>query len=212
MGPSSDGSGIGGANYAKFQELDLGLSKVNSIKNFTQDGDYTEILIPKSVEPSIDWQASSFGVSTQCRALRNDSCDVGADAGSNVFGNTSSFNCTKERAGVNIHGTVSALRHQVYFLDWHRVIKESPPFESYTHNVNESYVGTLATLAAELSDDDGGEVFSNPWSFIAAISFAKEALDFENDTDKVVWKLNGRPKSMLLCNATGILGFSAHVG
>lgn len=64
MGPVSDGSGFGVINYDKFQELDLGLSKVNSIKDFTQDGDHTAILVPQNADPDTDWQASSFGVST----------------------------------------------------------------------------------------------------------------------------------------------------
>lgn len=92
-------------------------------------------------------------------------------------------------------------------------MKESPPFEPYTSSsVNKSYIDTLLTSAAELSDDEGGEVFSNPWPFIAALSLTNEAFDFENDTDKVMWKLNGKPKSMLLCKVTGILEISAYAG
>jgi hypothetical protein len=109
-----------------------------------------------------------------------------------------------------MRGTVLSLIYQTSFLDWHRYVREPPPFETANQDITENNASTFTTLAAELSDDDSGEVFSNPWSLLSALQLDISSV-FQNNTENVVW---GDPSSyifvMLLCNVTGILQISVY--
>lgn len=209
MEPTVSSGGFIIRNYSEIHAVDLGLSKESEIVDFVdKDGIHIATLTPKNVDPAIDWQASSFGISVQCRALRNDSCDFPEPVDKNMWGYYIPFNCTKERAGVDISGNISLVTPQTYFFDWHKFLKEPPPFE--VRNVRTSVSDEMQSRAANLSDEDASDVFRNPWHWFTPVFLISGTREYVNDhgldTDKQLNYLKKTTTEALLmhCNTTGM--------
>jgi hypothetical protein len=204
-------------NATLVRALGLGISKSHEFLDFVDDdGTYTAILAPKTTVLGVDWRASSFGVSSQCRALRNDSCEIEFPRNylSDVDDVGAVLNCSLNRAGVDISAQAFRYAHSRYYFDgWHRDLKEPPPFTSvftatFTVDVLSS-TGNYANFARNLSDQESSSIFSNPWrTFSITLPFLdRNQFDLITpyDVNSIIWS-NGSVTSFMLydCNITGL--------
>jgi len=194
-------------NRTEVNALTMGSSRAHSIMEFTdRENIYTAIIGPSNPPRDKDWQATSFGVSSQCRTIRNDTCErlKPSRNATNGGGAILPFKCTRERAGIDISGDIYPVTTLIYFYDWHRFIKDPPPFWFPEVSSNEpEYLET----AANLSEEDGEGVFSNPWPSINVIQMFGDTVRSIGPLDKgnELWTMNSQRRSFFFsCNTTGM--------
>jgi hypothetical protein len=196
---------VGATNYTDTSTLNMGISIENMFLNYVDENNsHTAILGPKDVPDDTDWQASTFGVSTQCFAFRRNSCDFGPREPAEVYGPTVNFTCHEDRGALDVSGKLHSVFHQLHYEDgWHRFLNESPPFEATA--VQQQLEESMIADASNLTDAEAGTVFKNPWNWMSAINIY-EKLALSNDTEFVTFE--GSPKDygyvmMFGCNSTG---------
>lgn len=198
-------------NLTQVQAIDLGLSKEHDLLDFIdEEGVQLTALAPKMTNPSIEWQASSFGVSTRCRTLRSNSCDLSKTSVTNGYGPVTAFNCTKERAGIELSGNLNFLSHQIHFIDWHRFIQEPRPFEAYNSSENFGVTESMTSMASNLTDEQSLDAFNNPWHWISAVNIPPDVYTSiaPGDKEQRIWDIFGQSWQMMLdCNTTGLFSF-----
>ncbi|KAF1939998.1 hypothetical protein EJ02DRAFT_495830 [Clathrospora elynae] len=169
-----------------------------------EDGTHMSILGPRTVAKDTDYLASSFGVSTQCRAIVNTTCDVSNSTEKYSGYDIQDFNCTKERSGIDAAGSILPFTGQMHFMDYHRFLKEPSPFNSEFNVVSNESIAA----AAALSTEDGQTVFRNPWNSLSfpelALRTETEGFMYHNKTRPYLWKaLDREVVNMLLhCNSS----------
>ena len=150
-------------NASEIRAVKEGISMKNDIWDYREsNGQHMAILAPKNNDPNADFQAASFGVSTQCKLLPFGSCQ------SNGTGNNTRFSCTKERVGIDVAFTSSPFSTSTHYFEWHRYINDTPPFLPLPGDTYTS--GALLKAAANLSDENAGSVFQNPWKSFNQVS------------------------------------------
>lgn len=198
------GDRLGAKNFEDAITLNMGLSKENEFLNYIdKDGSHIAILGPKGVDANVDWQASSFGVSTQCHAFRNSSCDLGEPEPVDIYSPKTPFNCSKDRGAMDISGDLFAVFHMIQYRDgWHRFLQEPAPFEgTATKQILEDY---MTAAAANLTDDEAGSVFANPWKWISVVTMYDGIGQQANDSSSVTFYTDDYGyMQMLNCNSTG---------
>lgn len=196
------------ANEGEVTALNLGLSRQHEIRDFLDnDGLYIATVVPRNIDPSMDWRASSFGVSTQCHALPSGTCELKATNDTDSFGNVTAFKCTKEKAGFDLVGNMMYTTEQMYFFDdWHRDIKDQRPF----HSVDTSSGVTLKMTdkVANLREKDAGTIFKNPWNLFSIITLIDgDTIEHitNHDEDELIWQMyNDYDYNMFMdCKTTG---------
>jgi len=184
----------------------MGVSKDNAFYEYLHDdGTHTAIMGPKDVDANTDWQASTFGISTQCFAFRNTSCDFGEPEEVDIYSPAVPFNCSKERGAEDVSGKLYAVFHQMNYKDgWHKFLREGPLFESTLKKA--VFNETMRRDASNLTDEDGMHVFANPWQWRSAVNmFDTDKLMNTSDTSLATYQgpQSGTPMQMLSCNSTG---------
>jgi hypothetical protein len=149
--------------------------------------------------------ASSFGVSSQCRAILNTTCDSWNSTETYSGYDVTELKCTKERAGLDFEATWYPTKGLTHFLEYHRFANKSRAFNTEWNRVtNES-----RAIAANLSREDGRTVFQNPWHWVAETGSVDDEYLADNfwynQTHPYVWVHNTTSSyTMLLhCNTTG---------
>lgn len=90
--------------------------------------DNIALLVPRSPPPSVDWHATTYGVSTQCSAVRNESCvfkvSVHIDDMTvpEPFRIGASMFCEDDPLDLVVNGTLRLIYPQYQFMDFHRYI------------------------------------------------------------------------------------------
>ena len=194
------------ANLTTVYEVIAGKSKDHTVLNYTDsNGTQFAIAAPANVPSDIDWEANSFGISTQCRPIPFSSCDVLPSNGT-AENPILPFNCSRERSGIDMAGQLYYWNHQMRYLDFHKYIQERPPFSPSTISGGPSPDGMdyINTTAPYITDNEANGVFNNPWHFVSAVAVYEENALHSKVEDLDVW----RPDwvfdfLMVLCNTTG---------
>ncbi|ORX97952.1 hypothetical protein BCR34DRAFT_158720 [Clohesyomyces aquaticus] len=192
------------ANMTTVYEVIAAKSSEHTVMNYTDaDGLQFAIAAPAKVPSNIDWEAESFAVSTQCRAIPYSACDVDAQ-NTPVENPILHFNCSEERAGIDVAGDAYYWNQQMMYFDFHKYIHEKPAFSPTTLSGGPSPDGmeTINTTAPNVTDSEANDVFRNPWHWIAAIAVYEDN-DLLSSTQPDIWRAGWvYDLMMLLCNTT----------
>jgi hypothetical protein len=201
-------------NLSEFNIGDLAISTRNQILDYVDtDGTSYALLGPANVPPGTDWRATTLGVSVQCHVVKKDSCTFLNVKTTDSQGINAEFNCSKE---TNISGTIYNWEHVKYSADFHRYVKEPPPFEASAGQG----VTTQEMLdqAANLPASEAETVFINPWHWVAFTNIFPDTYSrlYQNELDTEVmfpFGMGNSPFYMELCNTSGELPFrmSSHL-
>jgi hypothetical protein len=195
-------------NMPNMHSLELKTGLKNAYLNWKMD-DGAEMIIlgPPRVAGNIDYAATSFGVSTQCRAILNNTCDISVPSDVLYQGvPVQDFNCTKEKSGVDAAGRIVPDDGLVYYMDFHRFWTEPPPFVTQPGNITSESLAAAEKLTIEEEDT----VFKNPWNWLAAADVTSTQLTIqEADTEPFLWMQRWGPENeyrlarlMLHCNTS----------
>jgi hypothetical protein len=211
--PYNNATSLAPTNATIIQDMKNSNSDQHQILNFTNaEGVQYAVVAPANVDPSYDWKASSFSVSTTCSAIPEGACTL-SDPITNAKDGQGSpvmlvpFNCTKEEAGIDITGNITSHNTKVHMLDFHKYAAESNPFL----NNSIEYLGDFDVILQSINaGEDADQIFKNPWRALALrkIPFASQG-DFSQlppsfRNDSRVWKhpLLGA-LTLMVCNITG---------
>ncbi|KAF2279921.1 uncharacterized protein EI97DRAFT_370045 [Westerdykella ornata] len=165
--------------------------------NYTgEDGAQFGIVGVPQAPQEMDWKATSFAVSTHCSAMPRYSCDLGEEL------NMQTFNCTKDRSGVDLDGRLTGYTAQEYYFDVHKYLKHKAAFYD-TDLVGIEHVNTTAY---NITDEGADEIFANPWHWITVLSVTSDDEKRQKtfSEDNRVWPkyTGGLDHMWLLCNST----------
>jgi len=191
-------------NNSLVQSVGLGLSKTETVLHFVDiDGTHTAILAPRNTPANIDYSASSYGVSMQCRFIRTQSCimeDLDFTGSDNPL---SRFNCSENEVGLSISGNIYPIVEQLYQYDFHRLIQEPTPF--FVSSRHKLATQAMLDVGANISDAEAGTIFRNPWRIFTAINVQTKGDSPFNTSDSkdVVFRTFAGAFVMISCNSTG---------
>lgn len=212
--PNNNAISLAPTNATIIQDMKNQVSDQHETMNFTSsDNVQFAVVGPPSADPSEDFKANSFAVSTTCTAIPQTACDVSSPL-TNVQDGLGSpimlvpFSCTQNRSGIDITGNLTSHNTKTHMLNFHKYATESSPF--LLNSIDSPNGITPDGIAAAIQNDTADSIFRNPWSVLALrkIPFALQA-DFEalpesfrNDTR--IWKddLLGA-FALMLCNVSG---------
>ncbi|KAJ4288110.1 hypothetical protein N0V90_012127 [Kalmusia sp. IMI 367209] len=213
LAPYNNATTLAPTNATTIQDMKNSVSDQHETINFTDSNNVQYAVIgPANADPSEDFKANSFGVSTSCSAIPEGGCDVAQPITNMKDGSGSPimlvpFACTKNRTGIDITGNLTSHNTNTHMLNFHKYASESAPF---LLNFMETPSGLSdADIMAAIQTEEANEIFRNPWQafVIRKIPFALQA-DFETlpqsfRNDSRIWKhdLIGA-FTLMLCNVT----------
>ncbi|KAF2629852.1 hypothetical protein BU25DRAFT_336057 [Macroventuria anomochaeta] len=183
-------------NASIIQDMKNSISSQHKVLSFTDSsGVQYAIIGPADSKPSMDWKASSFGVSTTCSAIPQGGCDVyrpvtEAKDGQGTPVVLVPFNCTSNKAGIDIAGNLTSHNTKTHTMNFHKYAAESAPFfNSAVLNLEES-----RTIRDNLNGgEDANDILRNSWNaFVMRKIPTAEQGDFSQlphtfETDLRVW-------------------------
>jgi hypothetical protein len=200
-------------NATTISDMKNSVSDQHRTLNFTDaNGVQYAVIGPVDAGNSMDWKATSFGVSTVCSAIQETACNVskplkGAknDQGSPIM--LVPFNCTKGTAGIDISGNLTSQNTATHMMNFHKYAAEDVPFFGNTLVDLEDFATVLENIN---NGEDANEVLKNDWSVLVMrkIPSATQG-DFLQlppsfITDARIWKHPLLGAFVLLnCNVTG---------
>lgn len=200
-----------GLVFANKSRVQSGLGK-NMILDFDDTNDHTQYAI---VGPStdtlaeqvdVDFAASSFAVSTQCSPVPAAACTVSETISANAQDVTfSPFNCSSEAGGINLSGNLTNFANRYSFLDAHKYISDSTPFQDGGFSNKTADFIVKATSATE---EEGNTTFRNPWHWVASVNLG--SVDIDGGVYRIPWhadphilrEISDNPSRYLLLNCT----------
>jgi hypothetical protein len=187
------------ANTMKWHKI-IGEPLENYVLNYTDaDGTQYAIVGPADMPQSLDWEASSFALSSKCIAIPAAACDI-EQGGPSLF----PFRCTESRGSpFNFTGN---LRDDFFasldFMKFHRYLEEQSPF------INQGLMGygnESSAIAPNVTKEDSDQMWSNPWRWMAQVSLLVDQQDLPSDMGGTVWLLDGLGFEMIVdCHSTGM--------
>jgi hypothetical protein len=119
---------FGVSNLSSVTALSMRVSEHHDVSDFVdKDGLSLAVLMPKGVEPGINWSATSFAVSTQCHAIRNNSCEFSVTSDV-VTGHKYPFNCSSTEPEFRTSDVMYSVSQQRRYHNWHQYVTEPSPF------------------------------------------------------------------------------------
>lgn len=190
----------GAARRIDMDDFVFGNSQKDRLLNFTDtNGVKYAILGPVGVHDNIDWEANSFGISTKCDTIPP-VCEISVEGGDKL-NDKASFNCTKDRAGMDMAGILRNENIMIRYLDFHRYLEEPPPFfisQFRTQEDVERGLHIVYTYAPNISDHQKDDVFRNPWQYVVLAS----VLSGSSLQDPAVWSIAMAGGTFLMLNCT----------
>ncbi|KAF2266170.1 hypothetical protein CC78DRAFT_160888 [Lojkania enalia] len=200
---ASDGVTL--ANSTEIVAITSDLSNRSSILPFTDhDGIHYAVVAPANLDPSMDFKASSFGVSTQCSPIQADACDVGQQVMTeDGAAGTWSIDCTKERAGFDLEGNLTGYTfgYDYTYLDHHKYLLEGIPF----HTPALRGEANNHELMASIKTEEVNDVFRNPWHWIGVPKYEDAADHYSEQYQKdpnIIRRSGMLDLVILNCNTT----------
>jgi hypothetical protein len=198
-------------NASTISDMKNGVSDQHKTITFAdQSGAQYAIVGPANDDESLDWKASSYGVSTTCAAISQNACTLstpiaGAKDGQNNPIMLVPFNCTRARAGLSVAGNLTSQNTVTNMMNFHKYAVESAPF----------FGNTLARLNIPIPQEgirSSNDVFKNGWSVLvlrkipSAVQGDFSQLPSLFSVDERIWKHDLLGAFVLLnCNVTGML-------
>ncbi|KAF2465375.1 uncharacterized protein BDR25DRAFT_346241 [Lindgomyces ingoldianus] len=190
------------SNQSAVHKILVGRSADHEIFNFTDKSGLTyAILGPADIPDTIDWAAASFATTTQCRAVLPRNCDVQPPSVDDLTGGIQ-FNCTKERAGVDVSGNITHATAQIHYVDAHRLFNDSPAFIGRVDDSDTPGFKDAKKLAPNLTEQS--EVFNNPWHWQGVLPIIDAHDSLFQSEDQRLWNRSwiGVPLMVLDCDTT----------
>jgi len=166
------------------------------VLNYTEaDGSQYAIIGSSTLPRDVDWDATSFAVSSQCTVLPAAACNI--KDGTSIF----EYYCQESRGSpVDLGGYVSDGLLSLNFLKFHKYLEEQAPF------VTSALKGwdNVPKFAPNVTDENSSEMWQNPWHWMAEVSLLVEEKDLPEDIAGAAWLLNGFGYKMVVqCSSTG---------
>jgi hypothetical protein len=185
-------------NATQFHRL-IGEPRENYALNYTEsDGTQYAIVGPWNVSPQIDWEGTSFAVSTKCDAIPSNGCKV--YGGPRNFG----FSCQKENgATMEFYGNMTDDFYSVNFGKFHTFLEEMPPFLTpFARGV--TGLEKVNRTAPNVTESDSQHLWNNPWPWYAEVSLLADEKDLPRDIKQTAWLLDALGYRMVInCSSTG---------
>jgi hypothetical protein len=205
----NNATSLAATNASIISDMKNGVSDQHKTVVFTDASDVQFAIVgPANDDPSLDWKASSFGVSTTCSAIPQTNCNVSAPITGATDGNNNPimlvpFNCTRTRAGLDVVGNLTSHNTVTHMMHFHKYSSEGALF----------FGDRLVRLNVSIPDgglQDGNDVFKNGWSVLAmrkipsAVQGDFSQLPGSFVTDGRIWKHAVLGAFVLMeCNVTG---------
>lgn len=166
------------------------------------------IVGPPNIDTSLDWKASSYGVSTTCAAIPEGACAVADPIGNAKDGRSNPvmlvpFQCSKNETGIDITGNLTTHNTATHMMNFHKYTGESAPF--FDANLRR-----LNIPIASNGSESANEIFRNNWNVFvmrkipSAVQGDFSQLPPSFPKDSRIWKHDLLGAFMLLhCNVTG---------
>ena len=189
------------ANTTDIYDFSSGDSRKHSTLKFTDANGQYAVLGPATTNGTMDWQAESFAVSTQCEPIPP-KCEI-SYLGFDKLNTSASFNCSKERTGIDMAGIIPNSLVNMRYSDSHLYLEEPPPFfitDTRTIEQVDLLLDLLYKRAPNVTDDQANEVFRNPWNFVTMTILPRQ----NSYKDPSVWHLKKVSGNILMlrCKAT----------
>lgn len=211
--PAANGTSLAPTNASIISDMKNSVSDLHKTVNFTEsNGVQYALVAPANVHASMDWKASSFGVSTTCSAIPESKCNISKPATNAVDRRGSPvmlvpFNCTKNTTGVNVTGYLTSHNTAIHMLNFHKYAAESAPFLNSTLENLEDFETVLQKING---GEDANSILRNTWSALvmrkipSAVQGDFSQLPESFPKDVRIWKHNLLGAFVLLyCNITG---------
>jgi hypothetical protein len=205
----NNATSLAATNASTISDMKNGVSDQHKTVIFTDASDVQFAIVgPANDDPSLDWKASSFGVSTTCSAIPQTNCNASVPIKGATDGNNNPimlvpFNCTRTRAGPAVVGNLTSQNTVTHMTHFHKYTSEGALFFS----------NKLVRNNVSLPDEgvqDGDDVFNNGWSVLAmrkipsAVQGDFSQLPGSFVTDERIWKHDLLGAFVLMdCNVTG---------
>jgi hypothetical protein len=181
--------------------------------NFTDaNGVQYSLVGPADADSSMDWKATSLGVSTTCSAIPEGACNVfqpitGAKSAQGSPIMLVPFNCTKSTAGIDIQGNLTSQNTATHMMNFHKYAAEDVPFFGNTLVNLKNFSIVLENIN---NGEDANEILKNNWTVLvmrkipSAVQGDFSQLPSSFMTDTRIWKHDLLGAFVLLnCNVTG---------
>lgn len=179
------------------------------IPGSTSGKDTIALLVPKSPPANVDWKATTFGMSTQCYAVSNASCTIGAPQNvSSVSAALSTprlFSCKDQAPDFFSEGIFLPTFPQYQFLDFHHYI-DIPTYFQSDQILSKEALDALLKLSLNFSHGESERIFKNPWKWVTLVQYTTSAQDSRPTNDTRIWKVfsdDTYPFMVMSCNTTG---------
>jgi hypothetical protein len=180
------------------------------IMNFTEEtGIRYAVVGPRTTLSDIDWQATSFAISSQCTPIPWTACIVDMESDKfNEWGSIDApFTCSLARgAPIDFSGTFQFDRHSYSFSDFHKYLQEDNEAFLSTGLKLQVPGDTLASVATNCTEQDLTEMFPSTWRWTAIADVGTDTTIPEDMID-IAWPLNLSPAMVVSCNSTGKFGY-----
>jgi hypothetical protein len=186
------------ANATQFHRI-IGEPLEDYALNYTEsDGTQYAIIGPADVLPQIDWEATSFAVSSKCSVIPQAGCAV--FGGPRNFG----FSCLPENGALKkFLGNMTDDFYSLNFGRFHTYLAEQLPFLSSFDTWIEG-LDKVNETAPNVTKNDAQHLWSNPWLWHAEVSLLADDKDLPSDIRETAWLLDGLGYKMVLnCSSTG---------
>jgi hypothetical protein len=173
------------------------------LKNFTDSvGEQFVILGPLDPQLDVDYTASSFAVSSQCKPVPASSCDITTVARNSSSTYWSRFHCLSSHGSpIDLQGTIPTTPIGFNSIKFHKHLYESEPFGGDLW-IREGPI-PQEVLVPSVTDEQAIDMWSNPRQWISHASIYGEVKVFP-DAPEVVMRTDSRlPKMVLYCNTFG---------
>jgi hypothetical protein len=219
--PENNATSLAPTNATTIQDIKNSVSDQHQMLNFTDaNGIQYAVIGPAGVDDSLDWKATTFGVSTTCSVIAERVCNTsgpitGAKNGQGSPIMLVPFKCTASTAGIDIAGNLTSQNTATHMMNFHKYAAEDVPFFGNTLVDLEDFATVLQNINA---GEDANEILKNNWSVLVMrkISSAVQG-DFSQlppsfMTDTRIWKHPLLGAFVLLnCNVTGTLPIPSYV-
>ena len=176
------------------------------IMNFTDEtGTRYAVVGPRTTPSDIDWQATSFAISSQCTPMPWTACivDTKSDKMNDWGSRDTPFTCSLARGSpIDFSGTYQSDRHSYSFSDFHKYLQEDDEAFLSTGLKMRVPGDTVASVATNCTEQDLTEMFPSTWRWTAVADIGRETTIPEDMID-IAWPLLLGTAMVVSCNSTG---------
>jgi hypothetical protein len=174
----------------------------NGFMNFTDEtGTKYAVLGPATSPSEVDWQATSFALSSQCVPVSPATCDFHTDPDSYKYRGMHNlgFNCSIARGSpIDFSGYLRGNALSYAFFDFHKYLEEQG-----TLFRGLSLVSTIPSAnISNVTEEEATHMFPSTWSWVASVA----VMNSSEDMADLVWPgtYDDYMDMVVVCNTTGM--------